>query len=158
MVEIKFCKKCECETQHIEHPRPDTPHGNELRCSECNSFWGWQKKPKNNGKRPANKYLPADLGIDHCQMCMRPKKRLMTNEVLISHHVHEIGKGGPDIPENIWVVCSSCHHLIHHQRTYLNEHYASLWDRYEKFKSKLWAVSPADYDTLLAEIRELAGI
>lgn len=155
---VLFCKACDAETQHTFKPRPDTPHDGEYRCNDCGKFWGWKPKEKNSVKRPPNKHTPESLCIDHCQLCMRSKKRLVTNETLAVHHVKEIQHGGPDLPENIWVLCTSCHALVHHQRTYLNEHHAALWERYERFKQKLWAVSPEDYEAILTEYREAAGL
>jgi hypothetical protein len=133
MDSIKPCKICGTDTMHTFKERPDTVHGGELRCSICGTFWGWLKKEKNEGKRPPNKYSPKDLGIDYCQMCLRSRARLGTHEILLPHHIIEINgpDKGEDIPENIWVVCSACHVLIHYVRTYLHNHFKSLWDAAE---------------------------
>jgi len=158
-MKILFCKACDAERQHVLTDRPDTPHGGgEWRCHDCGRHHSWAKKEKNEGKREKNKHTPESLEIDFCQMCGRKRNRLVTNETLEVHHVHEIAKGGPDTPENIWVLCTSCHSLVHHQRTYLNYHHAALWERYEKIKQHLWKVDPVEYQAVLAEIRELAGI
>lgn len=129
-----LCKTCRVKVSPLVTPRPDTPHAAELRCPLCEGFHSWLPKPKNEGKRPKNKHTPGSLGIEYCQMCMRPKSRLGTHEVLVSHHVEEIQNGGPDEPENIWVVCQVCHALIHHQRTYLNQHQVHVWEIYEALK------------------------
>lgn len=83
-----------------------------------------------------NKYLPADLGIDFCQMCLRAGNRLGNRDVLESHHIIEISTGGEDKPENILVLCTSCHRLTHHQRTYLNIHLSGKYS-YEDLKQDL---------------------
>lgn len=116
-----FCNNCQSDKDPLEIPRPDTPHEAKYECPVCGNFLGWKKKEKNKDKRPKNKYLPKDLGIDYCQLCLRMRGRLGLNETLISHHIVEIKDGGEDIPENIWVVCTHCHALIGHIRKYLNE-------------------------------------
>jgi len=45
-MEVRFCRKCNTETEHKEIPRPDTIHHAELRCGKCNRFWGWKPKLK----------------------------------------------------------------------------------------------------------------
>jgi 5-methylcytosine-specific restriction endonuclease McrA len=60
-------------------------------------------------------------------MCLRHVDRLGSHGALQVHHVVEIQNGGEDTKENIWVVCTSCHKLIHHQRTYLNNHFKGTY-------------------------------
>jgi hypothetical protein len=132
-----FCPRCNDEVDGIVKPRPDTPHEAEVRCGSCGGFIRWLKKEKNEGKRPRNRYTPESLGVDFCQMCRRTRNRLGKNEVLIPHHIIEIQEGGPDLPENIWVVCTPCHLSIHHQRTYLNDHFNHLWEIFEAEKERL---------------------
>lgn len=47
--ENKFCIKCggAVETPII-NPRPDTRHGNEIRCEHCNRFFAWTGKDWSN--------------------------------------------------------------------------------------------------------------
>jgi hypothetical protein len=74
--------------------------------------------------------------------------------VLTSHHVQEINEGGPDVPENIWVLCSSCHRLVHHQRTYLNEHVKSHISEGELIAcADKEGLSPANKDMLVRLFR-----
>lgn len=37
----------------------------------------------------------------------------VSRELLVSHHKHPTGYGGPDIPENIVLICASCHTVLH---------------------------------------------
>ena len=101
------------------------PHYAEERCPYCKKFFGYTPKPKNKEKRKKNKHTPESLSISHCQMCMRKKDSLGRYGTLAAHHIIEVASPtfGPDTPENIWVVCTSCHSLIHHQRTYLHNHF-----------------------------------
>lgn len=151
--------KCGCG-ETIEIPRPDTPHQAEVRCAnpKCNTHIMWKKKDKNNGKRPKNKFTPADLGINYCEMCQRPKARLGNNETLISHHKVEVGpqQRGVDVPGNIWVVCSHCHALIHHVRIYMNNHWGDMWEQYEKMKFAIEQkdISPEEYESEIIESLE----
>jgi hypothetical protein len=48
---------------------------------------------------------------DACQIhpAHRPESHLNDR-----HHVWPLGAGGPDIPENLVVVCATGHHNIHH--------------------------------------------
>jgi len=122
-----ICSQCGNDKKFNVLERPDTPHDREVRCGKCDSFIRWLPKPKNKDKRPKNKILPENLGIDYCQLCLRKKDRLGKNETLTSHHIIEINKHGEDIKENIWVVCTHCHALIHHVRIYINYHWKDLW-------------------------------
>jgi hypothetical protein len=125
-----ICPQCGNTKQFSKLERPDTPHNAEIRCLKCDAFVRWLPKPKNKDKRPKNKILPEDLGIDYCQLCLRQKDRLGKNETLTSHHIIEINKGGEDIKENIWVLCTCCHALVNHVRTYLNDHWKDFWDKH----------------------------
>lgn len=109
----------DCNIEGILNPRPDTPHNAEIRCPLCGNFLGWQKKEKNLSKRNKSKIKPE---IDYCQLCLRNKDDFGVREVLEVHHIDEIQNGGIDEPGNIWFVCTHCHSLIHHVRTYLNYH------------------------------------
>lgn len=154
-----FCKKCNIEISARFEPTPNLIHDGKLICPLCDSFLGWKKKEKNEGKRERNKYTPAKLGINYCQLCMRSRERLGINETLVPHHIKEIQDDGEDVPENIWVVCTACHSLIHHQRTYLNNHTAPIWEKYEMVKNILSEANLGNgqYDQAILAISELIG-
>lgn len=156
---VHFCKQCNADVPYYVKARPDTPHaGGAMHCAVCDRFLGWKKKEDNSQRRPKNRYLPEDLNIDFCQLCRRPKDRLGTNETLTSHHVIEIQEHGPDVPENIWVLCTSCHTLVHHQRTYLRDHTRELWENFNKIKQRLWVADPEQYDQAMKELTKISGM
>lgn len=37
----------------------------------------------------------------------------VSRELLVPHHKHPTGYGGPDIPENIVLICATCHDILH---------------------------------------------
>lgn len=124
-----FCRKCNKEVEPKFIKRPDIVHsGGELKCPICDLHFKWQKKDKNINKRTVSIYLVSDFNINYCQLCLRTKDRLGLNETLTRHHIIEINPKyedelkGEDTPDNIWIVCTHCHQLIHHTRTYLNYH------------------------------------
>ena len=124
-----YCKICQREIEPVFKLRPDTRHYGEQRCPRCQTFLKWEPKPpevkERNGarkKQPTN-YSSDVLGIYHCQMCLRTKDMLGRNESLLVHHVLEQQDGGSDTPDNIWILCSHCHALTHHVRTYLYRHF-----------------------------------
>lgn len=152
-----ICPACNNDSHFIEKIGTP-PHEAGIWCGECDRFIRWKSKDKNNGKRPKNKYLPADLGINFCQLCLRPKNRLGKHETLTSHHVIEINTGGPDLPGNIWVVCSHCHALVGHVRTYMNDHFGDLWEKYEEMKSAIEEkeLTPEEYeDKIIDNLKDL---
>jgi hypothetical protein len=136
-----FCRRCDDHVDGIVKPRPDTPHAAEVRCGSCGGFIQWLKKEENKDKRDKNKHTPESLGIDFCLLCRRTRGRLGKNETLNAHHIIEVQEGGPDVPTNIWVVCTPCHLLIHHQRTYLNDHFNHLWELFEAEKARIHDLS-----------------
>lgn len=116
------CQSCGLVGHVREELLTSGPHYGKYVCIECGGFAGFMRKPKNETKRQKNKYTAADLGMNRCQMCQRPREMLGQGESLEVHHVEEIGRGGEDVPENIWCVCTACHRLIHHNRTYMYDH------------------------------------
>jgi 5-methylcytosine-specific restriction endonuclease McrA len=124
----RYCNSCGEKVETIETLKEEGPHYSFHTCVACGRHLGFGKKPENESKRPKNNFTAEDLKISFCQMCLRPKDRLGSRGVLEVHHVIEIQANGPDIPENIWVVCTSCHRLIHHQRKYLNEHLSNCYN------------------------------
>ena len=150
----RTCQHCsETVTPIKRRGDPHDLHGHRMDCPACGKFMGWGGRKKEatiNGNRQfSTQWPPSRLGIDHCQMCERKAHHLGEGK-LNSHHVVEIAKGGEDEPDNIWVVCTSCHRLIHHQRTYINQHVAShieALEALERFK----AASPELYRRVRGE-------
>lgn len=115
------CKICGQGTDGIAEQMEAGPHWGRLNCSFCGAFLKWIPKPS-EGKMPArkrNQKLVAQSGKDYCEVCLLKLDELTGNEVLEAHHVAEVElHNGTDAAHNIWIVCSSCHALIHHQRRY----------------------------------------
>ena len=115
----EHCRICNCDTFQKHIIRPIGPHYGEQVCNICNNRIKFLRKPQNENKRKKNKYSASDLGIGYCEMCLRDRQQLMGYETLEVHHKTQISDGGEDTPENIWVICTPCHKIIHHHRTYL---------------------------------------
>ena len=137
----KQCPKCG-QVEPVTHGEVNDVHGFKLRCPHCDQFVGWGGKMKaikdDNGSRNlSSQWTAKRLNADHCEMCLRSKQLIGKGERLEVHHVKPIEDGGEDLPQNIWVVCTSCHRLIHHQRKYLHEHlktFAKAYEALQRFK------------------------
>jgi len=106
-----FCKHCQEEVVEEVQIRPDTPHYAEYRCTVCYKHIKWI--PKDKQRRQASK---VPITIDFCQLCNRNKSNFGINEVLERHHIQQIKDNGLDVAENIWILCTRCHNLIHFLR------------------------------------------
>lgn len=131
----KWCKKCGIKVKPVTGKISST-HGYELRCSYCDTFVGWGGKKQavkneNGDRQRSSQWTAKRLNKDYCEMCQRPKHLLGHGERLEVHHVVEVEQGGEDVPENIWVLCTPCHRLVHHQRTYLHQHVRNAMEAYD---------------------------
>ena len=73
-----------------------------------------------------------------CQIC-NEKLQLAPNKFLVhTHHLHSIGDNGPDIQENMIVVCVSCHALLDFGSMYIdpNTYIINHFNRNEKLHGK----------------------
>ena len=123
-LDCPYCGKVETWIR----PRPDTIHGYEICCIKCNKHISWAGKPKNKeklNKRPPCP-SPEDLKIDWCQICLLPKHFLGELETLHTHHLDDNPQNNERL--NLLVVCTSCHKLIEHQRTYRYNQYIRLFE------------------------------
>ena len=142
-----YCSRCGDNQETFVTLLPEGKHYAKRNCCRCGGYIAFVKKPENEKKRSKNKFTASDMGIDFCQLCLRQITRLGDRGVLEVHHVEEIHNGGEDTKDNAWVVCSSCHRLIHHQRTYLNEHTKNM-------VSEKDILAMADEHNVTGEIRE----
>jgi hypothetical protein len=118
---LQPCPKCEELVEVKEILCEDGPHFSQLRCSKCNYFFGFRAKPKNDDKlekRPNGCPTPKKLGVNYCQICLRPIEDTH-RQYLETHHIDDEPKNN-ELP-NLLVVCLACHKLINWTRTYLNE-------------------------------------
>ncbi len=129
--DLLYCRNCEKEVPYEIDYIPIGPHSGKIKCSVCGQFLGWKKKDKNLDKRSPNKVKPSDYDINFCQLCLRKKEHLGFLETFDIHHVWPIEDEGQDIKENTWLLCTHCHKLVHHTRTYLNDHFKFFWEKYD---------------------------
>ena len=121
------CKHC--FSQHgrrIYGPHPGG-HYARIECGSCDRFIKWEGKPdseKKNASRKNQAKLLNRFGRGFCELCLRPGDSLPLPQVLEAHHIIPVEDGGGDERENIQIVCTACHRLIHHQRTYLGHYQA----------------------------------
>lgn len=116
------CRFCRSEGQHVVTPRATGVHYADIHCVKCGKHLGFAEKPDNDAtkyRRPnQHKDLVLAYGKDFCEMCLRHASELPKGTTLEAQHVIEFKDGGSHKRENIWIVCTACHKLIHHTRTY----------------------------------------
>ena len=102
------------------------PHYAKKQCEACGRFICWVPMPDSlKRRRPAkHRDLVKKWSNGFCEMCGLREEDLRKPEVLESHHVMPFAKGGSNEKNNIWIVCSSCHSLIEHQRCYRGHYVA----------------------------------
>ena len=120
------CKQCGKKVEPVSNGDVNPTHGYKLFCPECNTCIGWGGKAQpvknSNGERERSSQWSAKrLGANTCQICLRHKDHLGAGRLEV-HHVTPIEKDGQDTPDNIHILCTSCHREVHHRRTYLNDH------------------------------------
>ena len=110
---------CSCNAGVTKALTPDLPHYAKETCSTCGAFVRWQSKPAPENFSPKRKnkgLLKLFPNIDRCSLCLRSREELPGRTTLEVHHVEEVKDGGTDSPDNLWVVCSRCHMMIHQRR------------------------------------------
>ena len=114
-----YCKKCGTLCEQIAYDGPK--HFAKAICPSCNSFVSWVSKPKNEGQRKKTgiklkKYIPENMQ-GFCELCLRDKNTLKKLNLFFEiHHVIPVKDEGEDCTENLRLVCSQCHSLIHRHR------------------------------------------
>lgn len=127
-IEYRVLTLCDrCNSEEIQKTNFNEIHGNWYVCGKCGyRCWGGRLKNKvKNEKRPA---WPSarDLGVEYCQICRRTRDMLGYSQTLETHHLD--GDPTNNDKSNLIVVCTHHHKWIHHEITYLNEHYARTTD------------------------------
>jgi len=121
MLETDHCHKCGSNDFTY---RPGTAQHYKGRiCNKCHTF-SWISKPEEIAyKRPKNQTeLVQKYSRGYCEICLIPEDRLPRWESLEAQHIIEYQAGGSSERENIIIVCTRCHRLIHWLRTYVGEH------------------------------------
>ena len=115
---LQPCPKCNKIVQVEETLCEEGPHFSQIRCPDCNYFFGFRAKPKNDDKlehRPNGAPTPKDLAIDYCELCLREKNE--THRHILETH-HKDGNPSNNDRLNLEVLCLRCHKLVHWVRTY----------------------------------------
>jgi hypothetical protein len=117
---IPPCPKCGKRWEPIFDIGPFGPHWAKCTCRACGAVWFPPKLDRDKSKRPAKQAkLVKRYSRGYCELCLIPVAKIPKCESLTAHHVDEYHAGGDESRENIWIVCTRCEKLIHHQRTYI---------------------------------------
>ncbi len=121
--EAKLVKKCVCGScgPHIVEIKTEGVHHAAVICIQCRRHVAWMSKPdQDKAKRPAaHTDLVKRFSKGYCEMCFITKENLPKGEALEAQHVIEFQDGGSNERENIWILCTACHKLVHWRRTYV---------------------------------------
>lgn len=102
---------------------PQRKHYGMYRCKICDTFNGWIPKPDSDAskyKRPQkHRSLVNKFSRGFCESCLRLEGELPDGQVLEAQHVVPYQQGGKPERDNVWILCTGCHRLIEHQRTYV---------------------------------------
>jgi 5-methylcytosine-specific restriction endonuclease McrA len=102
-------------------------HHAKVVCATCGRFQKWESKPRElktvDPRSEVSKKLVAEFSQGFCEMCLRRKSELPLPQTLEGHHVVPVALNGSDDRSNIWILCTSCHRRIHHERTYLGHYH-----------------------------------
>lgn len=112
---------CICGTTDVRFtPTPELPHFGREDCEHCGRFVRWVPKPEaDRVRRPsAHRNLVKKFSKGFCEMCLTPENELPLGQTLEAQHVQEFAEGGDETRENIWIICTACHKLIHCIRTH----------------------------------------
>lgn len=114
--ECRRCGSVDLAQTVMEHGQ----HYARLDCNACGCFVKWLPKPDADKiKRPAaHRNLVHAYSNGYCEMCLRREADLPKNETLEAQHIREYADGGSQERNNIWIVCTGCHKLIHWRRTW----------------------------------------
>src|SRR3972149_206543 len=89
-------------------------------CAKCGAYIKFVGKPDNlkPHRHKSHTELVEQYSKGFCEICGILHNSVPNNEALEAHHVIEYQDGGPKERENIEIVCTACHKLIHWLRTY----------------------------------------
>lgn len=116
------CQRCGSMGPHDVVVMTKGVHYAKLVCRECGGHAGWQPKPDSDPtkyRRPKqHTNLVRKYSRGFCEMCLTKEAELPRGQTMEAQHVVEFQDGGEPSRENIWIVCTGCHRLIHWLRTY----------------------------------------
>ena len=104
-------------------------HYARINCADCGGFIKWEADPsKKKISRKGQAKLVDKFSQGYCESCLRLSDELPSPQTIEAHHIIPVEAGGGNNKDNIQIVCTPCHRLIHHQRTYLGHYGGSLSD------------------------------
>ena len=122
-VEFRVLDKCDkCGCPDVTKDNFNEIHGNHYLCNYCGyKCWGGRKHNEGKNKKRPPCQSAEDLKVYSCNICQREERFLGYSETLEVHHMD----GDPTNNDrlNLWVLCTVCHKLVHHQRKYRGEHF-----------------------------------
>ncbi len=119
VIDRKTCKQCGSDNLLAEET-PDTPHHAKEMCGDCGAYQRWLPKPDSEkARRPAaHRDLVRKYSEGYCELCLIAEDNLPAEQTLEGHHIIEHQDGGGEGRENIQIVCTKCHKLIHWNRNH----------------------------------------
>jgi predicted RNA-binding Zn-ribbon protein involved in translation (DUF1610 family) len=122
-IEFRVLDKCDkCGSNSITENSFNEIHGHHYLCACCGyTCWGGRKHNEEKNKKRPPCPTAEDLKVYQCDICTRQERYLGYSETLEVHH--KDGDPANNDRINLWVLCTVCHKLIHHQRTYRGEHF-----------------------------------
>lgn len=121
-VHIEKCRHCGYEGQQTVTLRTTGVHHADVNCAKCRRHLRFLPKPDSDPTKYRRPQQHRDLvqayGRDFCEMCLRGIDELPKGQTLEAQHVIEYQEGGSNKRENIWIICTACHRMIHWIRTY----------------------------------------
>lgn len=127
IVENRICPNC--NNQIIFKETPNLTHYGKLVCVECGRWFKWVSNPDKKTRSKTSQYKNKDilafygLAQEICFFCLRKKDQLGKCETITRDHIIELQESGEDSPNNIQLLCTSCHKLKNWARTYINWHH-----------------------------------
>ncbi len=126
-IEKGICPRCGAEDCFEEILTPESVHYSKTICRMCERWIQWNKNPSKAEYR--SETTKCAVIYDFCKICGRTQEKLGWKETLTAHHVIPLEEDGEDIIENIIVLCSACHKLVHWVRLYVHKHLNKFYDK-----------------------------
>lgn len=120
MSEITECPHCKGKAFNrmvLDHG----PHYGRIDCNMCGRWLAWIAKPDSEKKarrENSHRELVKKYSRGYCEICGILELHLPRNEALEAHHVEEYRARGRPERENLWILCTRHHRLVHHERTH----------------------------------------
>lgn len=118
----RACGSCHFGGPHSQVVMENGVHYAKVSCGKCGLFMGWLPKPDSDPtkykRQNQHRDLVAAYGRGFCEMCLRRQESLPKGQTLEAQHVMEHQDGGSPERENIWILCTPCHRMVHWLRYY----------------------------------------